>query len=144
MSKKLFKKVTVTALSLALCLSSLGGAGVAQGKKKIAISAKRVTIKVGKYRQLKLKNLSKKNQKKVKWKSRNKKVVKVGKHGKIKGVRKGRAYVIATFKKKKYKCLVTVKKVQTTVTAAPSDTASAEVSASPYETAGASTSPYAT
>ncbi|MCR5201931.1 MAG: Ig-like domain-containing protein [Lachnospiraceae bacterium] len=107
-----FKKIM--GLTLSLCLVFSGFAGVIKSEKyasaKIRISAKKATIYVGKYKQLKLKGITAKKQKKVKWKSKNKKIVKVGKHGKIKGIKKGRAYVIATFKGKKYKCLVTVKK----------------------------------
>jgi hypothetical protein len=48
--------------------------------------------------------------KKVKWKSTNKKVAKVSKKGKVKGLRPGKATIIAKVGKRSLKCKLTVKK----------------------------------
>ena len=45
---------------------------------------------------------------KVTWKSSNKKVATVNKKGKITGVKKGKATIIATYKKKSYKCTIKI------------------------------------
>ena len=74
--------------------------------KKVSISKKKLTLKVGKKTTLKLKNA---NASKVKWSSSNKKVATVSK-GVIKAKKVGKATITATYKKKKYKCTVTVKK----------------------------------
>ena len=76
-------------------------------KKKICLSKKKVTLKVGQKKKLKLKNAK---TKKVKWSSSNKKVASVTKAGKVKGLKKGKAIITAKYKKKKYKCRITVKK----------------------------------
>jgi hypothetical protein len=55
--------------------------------------------------------------KKVKWRSTNKKVAKVSKKGKVKGLRPGKATIIAKVGKRSLKCKLTVKKRKSTVTA---------------------------
>ena len=55
--------------------------------------------------------------KKVKWRSTNKKVAKVSKKGKVKGLRPGKATIIAKVGKRSLKCKLTVKKRKPTVTA---------------------------
>ena len=45
---------------------------------------------------------------KVTWKSSNKKVATVNKKGKITGVKKGKATIIATYKNKSYKCTIKI------------------------------------
>ena len=80
--------------------------------KKVKLSKKKVRIKVGKKKTIKLKNVKKK----VKWKVvKGKKVVSIKKKGKlknkivIKAKKAGKAVIKATYKKKKYKVKVTVK-----------------------------------
>ena len=72
---------------------------------KVKINKKSATIYVGKTVQLKVTG----TQKKVTWKSSNKKVATVTTKGKVKGVKKGKATITATVSKKKYSCKVTVK-----------------------------------
>ena len=77
------------------------------------LNKKKVTITVGKTVKLKVKK--NKAKKKVKWKSANKKIVKVTKKGKIKGIKPGKTVVTAKVGKKKLKCKVkVVAKKQTT------------------------------
>ena len=80
--------------------------------KKVKLSKKKVSLKVGKKKTVKLKNVSKK----VKWKVvKGKKVVSIKKKGKlknkivIKAKKAGKAVIKATYNKKKYKVKVTVK-----------------------------------
>ena len=80
--------------------------------KKVKLSKKKVNLKVGKKKTVKLKNVSKK----VKWKVvKGKKVVSIKKKGKlknkivIKAKKTGKAVIKATYNKKKYKVKVTVK-----------------------------------
>ena len=80
--------------------------------KKVKLSKKKVRLKVGKKKTIKLKNV----RKKVKWKVvKGKKVVSIKKKGKlknkivIKAKKAGKAVIKATYKKKKYKVKVTVK-----------------------------------
>jgi len=74
--------------------------------KKAKISKTKATIYVGKTIKLKVKN----NKKKVKWSTSNKKVAKVSKKGKVKGIKAGKATITAKVGKKAYKCKITVKK----------------------------------
>ena len=97
--------------------------------KKVKLSKKKVRLKVGKKKTIKLKNV----RKKVKWKVvKGKKVVSIKKKGKlknkivIKAKKAGKAVIKATYKKKKYKVKVTVKNnkqtsgnAQTSTTVAP-------------------------
>lgn len=83
----------------------------ADAKAKPKLNKKKITIKVGKTKKLKIKNLK---GKKVKWKTSNKSVVKIKKTKKknvvqLKGKKAGTATVTAKIGKKKYKCKVTVK-----------------------------------
>lgn len=92
----------------------------AAAKKKVALSAKNVTLKVGKQKKLSLKNTTQK----VKWSiSSGKKVLRL-KSKKKKSVvivakKAGIAKVQAKLGKKKYICKVTVKKAESVVTKAP-------------------------
>ena len=76
---------------------------------KIKINKKSITVYTGKTKTLKLKGVSKKQSKKIKWSSSDTDIVSVNKNGKIKGIDAGKAYVYAKYKGKKYKCKVTVK-----------------------------------
>ncbi len=87
-------------------------AGCASAKAKPSLSQKKITLKVGKTKKLKVKNLKKKA--KVTWKSSKKKVATVSKKGVVKARKKGKAVITAKFSYKKkpvtLKCQVTVKK----------------------------------
>lgn len=74
--------------------------------KKISISKKSATLKVGKKLTLKLKNAK---ASKVKWSSSKKKVATVSKKGVVKAKKSGKATITAKYKGKKYKCKITVK-----------------------------------
>jgi len=75
--------------------------------KKISITPTKVTIKKGKTKQAKLKNVSKKA--KVTWKTSKASVATVSSKGVISAKKKGKATISATYKKKTYKCEVSVK-----------------------------------
>lgn len=83
----------------------------AEAKTKPKLTAKKKTMTVGQTYKLKLKGVPGKA--KVKWKTSKKSVVSISKQkGNIitlKAKKKGTAVIIATYKKKKYKCKVTVK-----------------------------------
>ena len=80
---------------------------VKKAAKKIVLNKSAITLVKGKKYVLKLKNAV---PKKVKWKSSNKKIAKVSSKGVVKGKRAGKATITATYGKKTYKCVVTVKK----------------------------------
>ena len=73
---------------------------------KVKINKKKATVYVGKTVQLKVTR----TKKKVKWSSSNKKIAKVTKKGKVKGIKVGKAVITAKVGTKKYKCKVTIKK----------------------------------
>lgn len=95
-----------------------------QAAKKISISQKTLSLKVGKSKKLSLKNLPK-NQK-VQWASSNKKVATVSAKGKVTAKKAGKAAITATVNKKKYTCKVTVKK-KSTPTPEPDDPTDGDV-----------------
>ena len=78
------------------------------------ISAKKLTLITGKTQTLKVSGA-----KKVKWSSSDKKVASVSSKGVVKGIRDGKANIIAKVGKKKYTCRVTVVRARTTGAAAP-------------------------
>lgn len=105
------KKALTLLLIFTLALSLFPQSAQAAKKKKVKLSKKTVTVKIGKTVKLKLKN----NKKKVKWTViSGKKNVTLSKKKKtgvtIKGKRAGTAKVQAKVGKKKYVCKVTVKK----------------------------------
>ncbi len=73
---------------------------------KITLSKKKLTVKVGKSKTLKVNDA----EGTVKWSSNKKKVAKVNKNGKITGVKAGKATITAKVDGKTLKCKVTVKK----------------------------------
>ena len=96
-------RILAVILSLAMVFSMAGisGFNVSAAAK---LNKKKITISVGQTVKLKVK----KNSKKVKWKSSNKKIVTVSKKGKIKGKKVGKATITAKIGKKKLKCKVKV------------------------------------
>lgn len=105
MMKRLFTFVICLFLALAIVPGS-----VAEAKAKPKLSATKKTMYVGNTYKIKLKNASSK----VKWKTSKKSVVSISKKkGKtitLKAKKPGKATITATYKGKKYKCKVTVKK----------------------------------
>lgn len=103
---KLAKHIAVV-LSAAMVLTSVQGS-TAGAAKKAKISNSKLTLEVGQTRKLSVKNLTKKQSKKVKWSSNPKKIAQVSRTGKVTAKKKGVAKVIAKIGKKKYTCKVTV------------------------------------
>ena len=99
--------VILFALTLLMLIPSM----VAEAKTKPKLAAKKKTMTVGQTYKLKLKGVSGKV--KVKWKTSKKSVVSIvkkkGNTVTLKAKKKGTAVVTAAYKKKKYKCRVTVK-----------------------------------
>ncbi|MEE3468548.1 MAG: Ig-like domain-containing protein [Eubacterium sp.] len=107
MMRRLTTTVLVMALALGLAAGLSSGEGLAK-TKKISISKKKLTIYTGNKKQLKLKNVTKKQAKKITWKSSKKSVATVNKKGVITAKNEGKTTITATYKKKKYTCKVTV------------------------------------
>ena len=107
---KKLEKVLPVLLSAILLITAVNFhcSSPVQAAKKISISQKNLTLKVGKSKKLSLKNLSK-NQKAT-WTSSNKKVATVSAAGKVTAKKAGKAAITATVAQKKYVCNVTVKK----------------------------------
>ena len=74
--------------------------------KQIKLNKNNISIKKGKSYKLKLKNAT---SNKIKWISTDKKIATVSKNGKIRAKKKGNVIIQAVYKKKKYKCKVTVR-----------------------------------
>ena len=106
-------KLAAWILSLMMLVSILPAAQVNAATKKIKISQTKVILTVGKTKTLSLKNVSKKQKKKIKWTSSKKSVATVSKSGKVKAKKAGTATITAKLGRKKYKCKVTVKKKAT-------------------------------
>lgn len=108
--KKRTKIIAATVLVMGLIISMIGGVchPTLAKAKKIRISEKSLILSVGEKHKLKLKNVPKKQTKKIKWKSSKKKVATVSKKGVVTGKKEGKTKITATYKKKKYTCKVTV------------------------------------
>ncbi|MCR5587903.1 MAG: Ig domain-containing protein [Lachnospiraceae bacterium] len=131
MRKGLMKRALSFTLALAMVVtgSAIGGTvdnntASAKKKKTVKLSKKKLTVYTGKTSKLTVKNANKK----VKWSTSNKKVLKIKKTtGKKKctavllGVKKGSAVVTAKVGKKKLKCKVTVKKYVSNVKSVATD-----------------------
>lgn len=102
------KKKMIFMAVMVLVLSSLVSVP-AEAKAKPKLSIKSKTMYVGKTATIKLKNAGN-----VKWKTSKKSVVSISKRKKnkvwIKAKKEGKATITATYKKKTYKCRITVKK----------------------------------
>ncbi|MBP3459669.1 MAG: InlB B-repeat-containing protein [Lachnospiraceae bacterium] len=98
-------KVTTWLLSFSLLFTTVAAPIGASAAGKTKLNKKKVTITVGKT--VKLRVLNKK--KAVKWSSSKPKIASVNKKGKVKGLKKGTAKIIAKTAGKKYTCKVTVK-----------------------------------
>lgn len=71
---------------------------------QVKLNNKKITLRKGKTKRLKLKNASGK----IKWKSNKQSVATVSKKGLVKAKKTGKATITATYRNKKYKCVVTV------------------------------------
>lgn len=115
--KKLTKQIAIM-LTAALVLTGVGGSA-ADAAKKAKISKSKLTLKVGQTKKLSVKNLTKKQKKKLKWSSNKKKIASVNKSGKVTAKKKGTAKITAKVGKKKYTCTVKVKSSNVTPTPTP-------------------------
>ncbi len=116
------KKFIVLSLVSALTAGLFFSAPDACAAKKVSLSKKSLTMKTGEKKKLRVKNLKKKLQKKVKWSSSKKKVAAVSKKGVVTAKKKGTAKITAKVAGKKYTCKVKVKaktKPKTTPTPTP-------------------------
>lgn len=106
----MMKRIVMFFICMVVMLSVVPASDVQAAKAKPKLSAKTKTMYVGDTCKIKLKNASSK----VKWKTSKKSVVfiskKKGKTITIKAKKPGKATVTATYKGKKYKCKITVKK----------------------------------
>ena len=105
MKKRKVGKMLAWVLSISMLAGSVTAPIGASAAKKVKLSAKKITLTVGKSKKLTLKNA----RKKVKWSSSNKKVATVNKKGKVKALKKGTAKITAKHAGKKYVCKVIVK-----------------------------------
>lgn len=108
-TRKVFNKTLAWVLAFVMMLSILPATQV-NAATKPKLSKTKITMTVGQSKKLKVKGISKKRAKRIKWKSSSKKVVTVTKTGKIKARKTGKATITAKVGKKKLKCKVTVKK----------------------------------
>ena len=105
---KIFNKTLAWVLAFVMMLSILPAAQV-NAATKPKLSKTKITMTVGQSKKHKVKGISKKRAKRIKWKSSKKKVVTVTKTGKIKARKAGKAVIIAKIGKKKLRCKVAVK-----------------------------------
>ena len=108
-TRKIFNKTLAWVLAFVMMLSILPVTQV-NAATKPKLSKTKITMTVGQSKKLKVKGVSKKQAKRIKWKSSKKKVVTVTKTAKIKARKAGKATITAKVGKKKLKCKVTVKK----------------------------------
>lgn len=108
-TRKVFNKTLAWVLAFVMMLSILPATQV-NAATKPKLSKTKITMTVGQSKKLTVKGISKKQAKRIKWKSSSKKVVTVIKTGKIKARKTGKATITAKVGKKKLKCKVTVKK----------------------------------
>ena len=108
-TSRIFKQTFAWILALMMIFSVFPATQV-NAATKPKLSKTKITMTVGQSKKLKVKGISKKRAKRIKWKSSKKKVVTVTKTGKIKARKAGTATITAKVGKKKLKCKVTVKK----------------------------------
>ena len=103
--KKTMSVVLLLVIAISCCTFSDTGVNAVKRTKKISVSKKVVSVRVGKKVTVKLKNVNKK----VTWRVKNKKIAKiVNKKGKyknvisIKGMKRGNTKIVAKYKNKKY------------------------------------------
>ena len=108
-TSRIFKQTFAWILALMMVFSVFPATQV-NAATKPKLSKTKITMTVGQSKKLKVKGISKKRAKRIKWKSSKKKVVTVTKTGKLKARKAGKAVITAKVGKKKLKCKVTVKK----------------------------------
>lgn len=105
MSKKqiFFRRSAVAALSASLLITGLCCHTALAGKKP-AISCKKLTMKIGEKKKLRIKN----TKKKVRWNSSNSKIASVNKTGLVRAKKEGSVKITALLNKQKFTCKITV------------------------------------
>lgn len=112
---KLSKKFLAGCLAFSMIAVLVDGCPTASAASKPKLSQKKLVLKVGQTRKLKVK----KTKKKVKWSTNKKKIASVSQKGLVKARKPGKAVITAKLGGKKLKCKVTVKaKAKTSPTAA--------------------------
>ena len=108
-TSRIFKQTFAWILALMMVFSIFPATQV-NAATKPKLSKTKITMTVGQSKKLKVKGISKKRAKRIKWKSSQKKVVTVTKTGKLKARKAGKAVITAKVGKKKLKCKVVVKR----------------------------------
>ena len=109
----MIKRICACLIALTLVFTSVNF-NVVEASKKMKINHTKSFVRIGKPLKLKVKNANKK----IKWKSTNKKIATVSKKGVVKGKKYGKCYVIANVGKKKFKCYcIVTHKVASKITA---------------------------
>lgn len=108
-TSRIFKQTFAWILALMMVFSIFPATQV-NAATKPKLSKTKITMTVGQSKKLKVKGISKKRAKRIKWKSSKKKVVTVTKTGKLKARKAGKAVITAKIGKKKLKCKVVVKR----------------------------------
>ena len=108
-ASRIFKQTFAWVLALMMIFSVFPATQV-NAATKPKLSKTKITMTVGQSKKLKVKGISKKRAKRIKWKSSKKKVVTVTKTGKLKARKAGKATITAKVGKKKLKCKVVVKR----------------------------------
>lgn len=108
-TSRIFKQTFAWILAVMMVFSIFPATQV-NAATKPKLSKTKITMTVGQSKKLKVKGISKKRTKRIKWKSSKKKVVTVTKTGKIKARKAGKATITAKVGKKKLKCKVVVKR----------------------------------
>ncbi|MCR5625122.1 MAG: Ig-like domain-containing protein [Lachnospiraceae bacterium] len=107
-SSVIWKRIAICFVCSILVISGFGNSGVkrAYAASNIKLNKNKITLRVGKYKQLKLKGAKGW----ISWNSTNKKVATVSSTGLVKAKKKGKATINVFFKKKVFSCQVKVKK----------------------------------
>lgn len=108
-TSRIFKQTFAWILAVMMVFSIFPATQV-NAATKPKLSKTKITMTVGQSKKLKVKGISKKRAKRIKWKSSKKKVVTVTKTGKLKARKAGKATITAKVGKKKLKCKVVVKR----------------------------------
>lgn len=107
--KKISSKIISIFMAALILISTISLVVPANAAAAPTLSAKTLTVTVGKTATLKMKN----TKAKVTWATSNKRIATVSSNGIIKGIKVGKVNITATANKKKYVCKVTVKKAAT-------------------------------
>ena len=108
-TSRIFKQTFAWILAVMMVFSIFPATQV-NAATKPKLSKTKITMTVGQSKKLKVKGISKKRAKRIKWKSSKKKVVTVTKTGKLKARKAGKATITAKVGKKKLKCKVVVRR----------------------------------